>query len=149
MPTTITRPGVELLPSGDERGLDPRDMTPADLNALGHEVMPAGKAIKAHCMECSGGSAQEARMCTAVGCNLWPFRLGASPWKAERQLTDQQREAMRERGRALARKSDATSGKHDNLIDADERTDLPATTLAANLSVNPGEEPRGEIRRAA
>ena len=111
----MVRPGVELLASGDERGRDPRNMTPAELNALGHHPMPASKAIKAHCVECSGGSAQEAKMCTAVGCNLWPLRFGVSPWKAERQLTDEQMEAARERGRALARKSDARVGKHDGL----------------------------------
>ncbi|MEI7606184.1 MAG: hypothetical protein WCJ64_02245 [Rhodospirillaceae bacterium] len=111
----IVRPGVEMLPSGDERGLDPREMTPADLEALNHQAMPASKAIRLHCVECSGCSAVEARMCVTVGCNLWPFRLGVSPWKAERQLTEEQREAARERGRALARKSDARVGAAVNL----------------------------------
>ncbi len=111
----IVRPGVELLPSGDERGLDPRDLSPADLEALNHQAMPASKAIRLHCVECSGGSAVEARMCVTVGCSLWPFRLGVSPWKAERQFTEEQREAARERGQALARKSDARVGAAVNL----------------------------------
>ena len=40
------RPGVELMSSGDERGLDPRDLTPADLAVFGHEPMSPGRALR-------------------------------------------------------------------------------------------------------
>jgi hypothetical protein len=49
-----------------------------------------------------GYEPSEVRRCTAVDCPAWPFRMGKSPWKAERVLSERQREALRERGRALA-----------------------------------------------
>jgi len=32
------------------------------------------KAIRAKCLDCSGGSAQEVRKCPVKTCPLWPFR---------------------------------------------------------------------------
>ena len=31
-------------------------------------------AIRAHCLECSGGSRAEVRRCKVDGCALWPYR---------------------------------------------------------------------------
>lgn len=42
-------------------------------------------------------------MCIALVCSSWPFRMGRSPWKEKWVLTDEQRQALAERGRALAR----------------------------------------------
>jgi hypothetical protein len=42
-------------------------------------------------------------MCMALVCSSWPFRMGRSPWKEKWVLTDEQRQALAERGRALAR----------------------------------------------
>lgn len=36
------------------------------------------KAIKLHCLECSGESANEAVGCQILGCTLWPLRLGCN-----------------------------------------------------------------------
>lgn len=36
------------------------------------------EAIKAHCVECCGGSAQEPKHCPADDCPLWQYRPGAS-----------------------------------------------------------------------
>lgn len=36
-------------------------------------------AIRAMCVECSGGSLKEVQMCTVVKCALYPFRLGQNP----------------------------------------------------------------------
>ncbi len=41
------------------------------------------KAIRAFCIECSGGNAAEARKCTATGCALWAFRMGSSPFRGK------------------------------------------------------------------
>jgi hypothetical protein len=38
------------------------------------------KAIRAKCIDCSGGNAAEARKCVAFRCPLWPFRLGKNPF---------------------------------------------------------------------
>jgi hypothetical protein len=39
--------------------------------------MYRSQAIKAHCKECSGGTADEATGCSIFDCPLWPFRLGS------------------------------------------------------------------------
>ena len=40
------------------------------------------QAIKAKCIECSGGSKKEAKLCPCTDCPLWPFRLGKRPQTA-------------------------------------------------------------------
>jgi hypothetical protein len=37
------------------------------------------RAIKAWCLECSGGSRAEVRKCEATDCPLFPFRKGKNP----------------------------------------------------------------------
>lgn len=37
------------------------------------------KAIRAKCMECSGGSFKEVRECHITDCALHPYRLGKNP----------------------------------------------------------------------
>lgn len=34
------------------------------------------QAIKAKCLDCSGGIRAEVRRCSATNCPLWPYRLG-------------------------------------------------------------------------
>ena len=45
------------------------------------------KAIRQHCLECCGGSAQVVKFCTCDGvnctrCDLWPYRFGKRPQTA-------------------------------------------------------------------
>ena len=37
------------------------------------------KAIRAKCLDCSCGSAQEVRLCPMTECSLYPYRLGHNP----------------------------------------------------------------------
>jgi len=37
------------------------------------------KAIKAHCLDCCGGSRREVKACEIADCPLHPFRLGKNP----------------------------------------------------------------------
>ena len=37
------------------------------------------KAIRLKCLDCSGGSPKEVRLCPAFGCPLWPYRMGKRP----------------------------------------------------------------------
>ncbi len=37
------------------------------------------KAIRANCIECSGGSLREVRECHITDCALWPYRMGTHP----------------------------------------------------------------------
>lgn len=41
------------------------------------------KAIRAKCLDCCGGSAHEVRLCPAVGCPLYAYRLGHRPKREE------------------------------------------------------------------
>ena len=54
------------------------------------------KAIRAFCIDCCGGSSNEVKLCTAPKCVLYPFRLGKNPYRAKRELTEEQRAAAAE-----------------------------------------------------
>ena len=81
----------------DERGFlearDPRTMSPGELSEMGHQPMSPLQAIRAHCLDCCGGSSREVAGCMALRCPSWPFRMGSNPWRAPR--SDEQRQAMR------------------------------------------------------
>lgn len=61
------------------------------------------KAIRAKCIDCSGGSAEKVKLCAVQDCPLFAFRAGRNPYRTKRQLTDEQKAKLRaqlERGRA-------------------------------------------------
>jgi hypothetical protein len=99
-PTTLE--GAEAL-----IGRDPRKMTEAELNALGHHKRPVLDAIREKCIDCCGGMVAEVRRCRMVDCALWPYRMGTNAFR-HRDLSDQQRAEMGERLR-VARRSVATN----------------------------------------
>lgn len=45
----------------------------------GTKILSPVKAIKRHCLDCSGGSKKEVRECIIQDCPLYPFRLGKNP----------------------------------------------------------------------
>ena len=97
--------GLGLEPGnegGHAVGRDPRKMTRAELEALGHRAMSPLAGLRARCIDCCAGSTHEVRLCTAVRCPSWPFRMGSSPWRAP--LTEKQLAARREAGHRLALK---------------------------------------------
>lgn len=57
------------------------------------------KAIRAKCLDCCGGQYSEVKQCPCTNCPLYDFRLGKNPNRKPRNLTDEQREALRERAR--------------------------------------------------
>ena len=73
--------GLETA-EGHPVGRDPRRMTTGELTALGHKRMSPLDALRARCLDCCAGSANEVRLCVSVGCPAWPFRMGSSPWRA-------------------------------------------------------------------
>ena len=46
------------------------------------------KAIRAKCIDCSGGSAREATNCWAKGCPIWAFRTGKNPYRKKRDISE-------------------------------------------------------------
>ena len=98
-----------VLRDGQEVGRDPHQMTSGELVALGHSPMSPLKALRLRCIDCCAGSSLEVRLCTAVSCPAWPFRLGNSPWRPPAS------EAQRAWGRRLAAMSSgAFSEKAEN-----------------------------------
>jgi hypothetical protein len=83
----------------------------AELQAMGFEPVPVLKAIRAKCLDCSGGMASEVRDCLVRNCALYPFRMGTNPWRAP--VSDDQREATRKRFAAKNRPSSKGNGATD------------------------------------
>lgn len=84
------------MKSGEKIGRDPRAMTTAELNALGHTANSVLRAVRRNCIDCSGGSETEVRKCVTTQCPLWPFRMGSNPLN-RREVSEEQRGAMRSR----------------------------------------------------
>ena len=51
------------------------------LEAAGFESMTPMAAIRAKCLDCCAGSAQEVRYCVATSCPSWPYRMGSNPFR--------------------------------------------------------------------
>lgn len=84
------------------------------LRALGHQPMPVLKAIRAKCLDCSGGTPSEVRDCLVWQCPLFPFRMGSNPWRVP--VSDEHREraariAIAVKKRRDGRGNDATDGE--------------------------------------
>lgn len=54
------------------------------------------KAIRAKCLDCCCEQINEVKFCPASNCPLHPFRFGKNPYR-KRELTDEQRDAFRQR----------------------------------------------------
>ena len=50
------KPGLEPSVDGELVGRDPRQMTPTELRAIGHQTASPLKALRARCIDCGGGS---------------------------------------------------------------------------------------------
>jgi hypothetical protein len=66
---------------GYDVGRDPRAMSTDELQQLGHAQVSPLRALRLKCLDCCNDSAQEVRLCTAVDCPSWPFRMGKNPWR--------------------------------------------------------------------
>lgn len=53
------------------------------------------KAIRAKCLDCSGGSAKEVRECVFVDCPLFALRFGKRPESSRRVLSESRRAALK------------------------------------------------------
>ena len=120
--------GLELR-DGHDIGRDPRGMTADELAAAGHLRMNAQQALRLRCLDCSGASAAEVRLCTLVQCPAWPFRMGSSPWRvpaSEAQLAQARTLAARRAVAAKIQPSRRCSGATEGVA---------ATTLPAGRDV--------------
>jgi len=81
-PDTTLKPGRELGPDTLPIGSDPRRLSRAELEGLGHRPMSPLRALRERCVDCCGDQLAEVRKCTATGCPSWPFRMGSNPWRS-------------------------------------------------------------------
>ena len=78
---------------------------PGETTKLAVDLSPL-KAIRLKCIDCSGGSRNEVKLCVIPACPLYPFRFGKRPvyeGQAKRKLSDAQKrslDAMHEARRA-------------------------------------------------
>jgi hypothetical protein len=86
------KPGLKLH-QGRPTGRDPREMTPNDLREAGHEPLSPLQALRARCLDCCAGQANEVAVCPVVECPAWPFRMGTNPWR--KSPSEARREAAR------------------------------------------------------
>jgi hypothetical protein len=59
---------------------------PSDLAAIeaaGHMKRPILQVIREKCIDCSGGSLLDVRLCPVVKCALWPYRAGRDPFASQ------------------------------------------------------------------
>lgn len=68
-----------------------------------------GKAIRLKCLECSGGSSNEVKLCPAESCPLHPFRFGKDPYREKKELSPEHKERMLQ-ALAAARSAKAEAG---------------------------------------
>ena len=80
------------------------------------------KAIRAFCLDCCGGSSMMVKGCSAPDCALYPFRLGKNPYRKPRELSEEERQALRER-MAAARKC-LSNSKEEIDFDYDAEDEL-------------------------
>jgi hypothetical protein len=104
----LLEPSPWSTDGGELIGRDPRKIPAGDFSTAGLEGHPLLTVIKAKCIDCCGEQADEVRKCVAIRCPNWPYRMGANPFRATRELTEEQREQLVAR-LALARKSSSTS----------------------------------------
>lgn len=54
------------------------------------------RAIRAKCLDCSGGSWTEVRNCPSQECELWPFRMGKNPFRKRKKLSEAHLQKLQE-----------------------------------------------------
>jgi hypothetical protein len=66
-------------------GRDPRGVTPTAWEAAGVPRRTPLEAIRAKCLDCCGGVPKEVRLCMALNCPVWPYRMGTDPFRGSRR----------------------------------------------------------------
>ena len=56
--------------------------------------MTPGKAMRAFCVDCCGGSPGVVKLCLSTDCYLYPYRLGVNPYLS-RFLSDDRRMGLK------------------------------------------------------
>ena len=62
---------------------------------MGHFKRPLLNAIRQNCTECCAGAIAEVGRCRMITCPMWPYRMGANPFRAVREVSEDQLEVLR------------------------------------------------------
>ncbi len=128
---------------GYDVGRDPRQMSHDELRQTGHKPISPLKALRLKCLECCCGSANEVRLCTAVDCPSWPFRLGKSPWRSPMSA-----KARAERAEQMRRNRISGSSSPDKTLGAKGTHGFDGSVVPSDPSndfsqINLGSNPEG------
>ena len=83
----------EPLTGDDKKVLKRKEVI---LEAYEGEKLTPGKAMRAFCIDCCGGSRNEVYLCPSTDCSLWAYRLGKNPYLQDRVISDERMEKLRE-----------------------------------------------------
>ena len=61
------------------------------------EITNPVKAIRAFCLDCCGDNRSFVKDCPSAKCALYPFRLGKNPYRMKRELTEEQKQELKNR----------------------------------------------------
>ena len=70
---------------------------PSDILGLKFRAQNPLKAIREKCLDCCCANAGEVRKCVVVDCALWPFRMGANPFRKKPELSIEQKRELTQR----------------------------------------------------
>ena len=84
----------EIPLNGEKIGKHPKEISVKEFNALGHHKEPLLIIIRKKCVECCVHQLGEVRKCVCHTCELWPYRMGTNPFRAEKTLSDKQKENL-------------------------------------------------------
>ena len=97
-------------------GKDPRNMEVAELNALGHEKRRILSVIREKCLDCVGMLPSEVRKCVSTTCALWPYRQNKNPFFEGREMSDEEKQVVRDRFAAARAAGQASDIDEEDLI---------------------------------
>jgi len=63
----------------------------------GERITSVLKAVRKRCLDCCAYQRDEVKYCSCTNCALWPFRFGKNPYRKKREMSEEQRNAMKER----------------------------------------------------
>ena len=88
--------------------MNPKKITPEQLEALGFRKQSLAKVIRAKCLQCAGHSMVDVRKCSQTVCANWPYRMGSDPFSCRRGSSDN--EALFRARAARAARREARKG---------------------------------------
>jgi hypothetical protein len=123
---------------GELIGRDPRKIPVGEFEQAGIVPTMVGggglDVVRTRCLDCCVEQEAEVRKCGAVACVNWPYRMGANPFRRQ-NVSDEDREARRARGRALAARRHAALAS-----DVKNTSENPSDDAAVGMAAEGADE---------